>query len=75
MRYVAAVGGDSAPVLVTRLVGNSSWVTTGPPGPGPATGKVLMGVANAKTGQIIDSGLEHHDQPPELPNATLPYAR
>jgi hypothetical protein len=74
------VGGGTAayetslPVLVIRLVGNFSWVTSGPPGHTNATGTVATIVVNATTGQVTDTGLEDA-QKPELPNASVLYTR
>jgi hypothetical protein len=75
MPYVGASGGDAARVLVIRLVGHFSWVTTGPPGHGPATGNVITVVADPHTGQVVDSGLERQNPPRNLPDATVLYVR
>lgn len=76
MRYVGAAGGDTTLVLVIRLVGDFSWVTTpGPPGHGPLTGNVITIVINAETGRSTDTGLERQNPPRALPNATVLYTR
>jgi hypothetical protein len=75
MQYVGATGGDTTPVLVIRLVGDFSWVTTGPPGHGPATGNVMTIVIDAHTGAITDTGLEPQDPPRPLPDATVLFTR
>lgn len=75
MQYVGAAGGDPSPVLVIRLVGNFSWITTGPPGHGPAIGNVATVVADARTGRTTDAGLEQQNPPQPLPNATVLYQR
>jgi hypothetical protein len=75
MQYVGAAGGDTNLVLVIRLVGNFSWITTGPPGHGPATGNVMTIVADAHTGTITDTGLEKQNPPQALPDATVLYRR
>lgn len=62
-------------VLVIRLFGRFSWVTSGPPGHSDnAIGTVATIVVNATTGQVTDSGLED-DQNPELPAASILYTR
>jgi hypothetical protein len=75
------VGGGSAayemslPVLVIRMFGRFSWVTSGPPGnSGNAIGTVATIVVNATTGQITDTGLED-GQNPALPAASVLYTR
>lgn len=75
MQYVGAAGGDPSPVLVIRLVGNFSWITTGPPGHGPVIGNVVTVVADARTGRITDAGLEQQNPPHALPGATVLYQR
>jgi hypothetical protein len=75
MQYVGAAGSDATPVLVIRLVGDFSWVTTGPPGHGPATGNVMTIVIDAHTGAITDTGLEPQDPPRPLPDATVLFTR
>lgn len=76
MQYVGGgteAGDGSRLVLVIRLVGDFSWITTGPPGHGPATGNVATIVVDATTGQETDSGLESVNPPASLPGATLLY--
>jgi hypothetical protein len=75
MQYVGAAGGDTKLVLVIRLVGNFSWITSGPPGHGPATGNVMTIVADAHTGTITDTGLERQNPPQALPDASVLYLR
>jgi hypothetical protein len=76
MQYVGGgteAGDGSRAVLVIRLVGHFSWITTGPPGHGPATGNVATIVVDATTGQGTDTGLESVNSPVSLPGATLLY--
>ena len=75
MQYVAVAGGDSTLVLVIRLVGNFSWVTTGPPGHGSITGNEMTVVVDAHTRRVTDTGLERQNPPRPLPNATVLYTR
>ncbi|MGH8891242.1 MAG: hypothetical protein ACRDV3_15960 [Acidothermaceae bacterium] len=76
MQYVGGgseAGDGSTPVLVIRLIGDFSWITSGPPGSGPATGNVATIVVEATTGQVADTGLERSNQPASLPGATKLY--
>ena len=76
MQYVGGgteAGDGSRLVLVIRLVGDFSWITTGPPGHGPVTGNVATIVVDATTGQGTDTGLESVSSPAGLPGATLLY--
>jgi hypothetical protein len=76
MQYVGggtAAGDASRAVLVIRLVGDFSWITTGPPGHGPVTGNVATIVVDATTGQGTDTGLDSVSSPAGLPGATLLY--
>jgi len=75
MQYVGAAGDDASSVLVIRLVGEFSWITTGPPGHGPATGNLITIVINARTGRTTDAGIERQSVPRLLPGATLLYQR
>ena len=75
MQYVGAAGGDTTSVLVIRLIGDFSWVTTGPPGHGPATGNVMTLVIDAKSGETIDAGLERQSPTQPLPHPTVLYVR
>jgi hypothetical protein len=75
MQYVGAAGGDTTSALVIRLVGEFSWITTGPPGHGPATGNVITIVINARTGRATDAGIERQSDPRLHPGATLLYQR
>ncbi len=76
MQYVGdgtEAGDGSRLVLVIRLVGDFSWITTGPPGHGPVTGNVATIVVDATTGQGTDTGLDSVTSPADLPDATLLY--
>jgi hypothetical protein len=76
MQYVGGgteAGDGSRLVLVIRLVGDFSWITTGPPGHGPVTGNVATIVVDASSGQATDTGLESNNSPASLPGATLLY--
>ncbi len=76
MQYVGGgteAGDGSRPVLVIRLIGDFSWITTGPPGHGPVIGNVATIVVDATTGQDTDTGLESVNPPAGLPGATLLY--
>jgi hypothetical protein len=67
-------GNGSLPVVVIRLVGDFSWVTTGPPGSSNATGNVATIVVDATTGQLTDTGLEQGDPHAQLPAASVLYS-
>jgi len=60
---------------VIRLVGNFSWITSGPPGHTNATGNVATIVVDATTGQVTDTGLERGDPTEALPDASVLYSR
>jgi hypothetical protein len=68
-------GEGSRPVLVIRLVGDFTWITTGPPGSSNATGNVATIVVDATTGQVTDTGLVRGDADAELPTASVLYIR
>lgn len=68
-------GNGSLPVLVIRLIGDFSWITTGPPGSSNAIGNVATIVVDATTGQVTDTGLEQSDPTAELPAASVLYTR
>lgn len=78
MQYVGGgteAGDGSLPVLVIRLIGNFSWITSGPPGHPNATGNVATIVVDAATGQVTDTGLELDDPTETLPDASVLYNR
>jgi hypothetical protein len=75
MRYVDAKGSDKRFVLVIRLVGEFSWVTTAPAGHGPATGNVITIVADARTGKILATRLVRQRAPQAVPDATMLYTQ
>jgi hypothetical protein len=70
-----APGNGSLPVLVIRLVGDFTWITTGPPGSSNATGNVATIVVDATTGQVTDTALVLGDADADLPTASVLYSR
>lgn len=74
-RYVGGSTVAHGDVLVIRLVGQFSLVTTGPPGHGFASGNELTVLVPLNTSEVSDAGVETHQRPADLPNSTNLFSR
>jgi hypothetical protein len=72
---VAAAPGRPEQVLVVRLIGRFSLITTGPPGHSNANGNVLTVVVSLATGQVTDAGIKQDAHPTDLPHQTVLFQR
>ncbi|MGH3255556.1 MAG: hypothetical protein ACRDOU_09140 [Streptosporangiaceae bacterium] len=63
-------GAGDVPVFLVTMRGNfTAYGASGPPGAAPPTGRYLSIVVNAKTFQVLDSGLSPN--PPPVSPASL----
>jgi hypothetical protein len=74
-QYVGGSTSAQGEVLIIRLVGEFSMVTTGPPGHGYATGNELTVLVPLNTSEVSDAGIERHKRPADLPNSTNLFTR
>lgn len=74
-RYVGGSTSAQGEVLIIRLVGRFSLLTTGPPGHGYATGNELTVLVPLNTSEVSDAGVETHSPPADLPHSINLFTR